>query len=169
MVMEFFNQRVKNQNIIDLMHTSCIGSLSQCLLEMKELGLLRDDAEVFLTENHAFETDVPKTDVILFNGFSCEEEGKVYHLSFQVGVSMFEDVNLHRHYKALSYLYDRFEVLGSFSLFDETSKKIGNATILDGKLLAPVSKIDIRCVQMFTVDCVSDLTHGAKLDTLDAL
>ena len=148
---EFFNQPVKNENIVDLMHTSCIGALSQCLVEMKEK---------FLTENHAFQTDVPKTDVVLFNGFSCEEEDKIYSLSFQVGVSMYEDVNLHRHYKALSYLYDRFEVLGSFSLFDENLKKIGNANILDGKLLSPVSKIDIRCVQMFTVDCVSDLTRG---------
>ena len=152
---EFFNQPVKNENIVDLMHTSCLGALSQCLVEMKEKKLVLPDAQVFLTENHAFQTDV-----VLFNGFSCEEEDKIYSLSFQVGVSMYEDVNLHRHYKALSYLYDRFEVLGSFSLFDENLKKIGNANILDGKLLSPVSKIDIRCVQMFTVDCVSDLTRG---------
>lgn len=157
---EFFNQPIKNENIVDLMHTSCLGALSQCLSEMKEKKLVLPDAQVFLTENHAFQTDVPKTDVVLFNGFSCEEEDKIYSLSFQVGVSMYEDVNLHRHYKALSYLYDRFEVLGSFSLFDENLKKIGNANILDGKLLSPVSKIDIRCVQMFTVDCVSDLTRG---------
>ena len=157
---EFFNQPVLNGSIVDLMHTSCVGALSQCLSEMKERNLVLPDACVFLTENHAFETDVPKTDVLLFNGFACEEEDKIYNLSFQVGVSMFEDVNLHRHYKALSYLYDRFEVLGSFSLFDENLKKIGNANILDGKLLSPVSKIDIRCVQMFTVDCVSDLTRG---------
>ena len=166
MDIDFFNQRVDNQNVIDLVHTSCVGALSQCLREMKDLGLLRSDAEVFLTENHAFQTDVPKTDVLLFNGFSCEEEDKIYHIGFQVGVSMFEDVNLHRHYKALSYLYDRFEILGSFSLFDNNLNKIGNATILDGKLLSPVSRVDIRCIQMFTVDCVCDLTRGANSVTL---
>ena len=108
---EFFNQPVKNENIVDLMHTSCLGALSQCLVEMKEKKLVLPDAQVFLTENHAFQTDVPKTDVVLFNGFSCEEEDKIYSLSFQVGVSMYEDVNLHRHYKSSSQSDDGHRIL----------------------------------------------------------
>ena len=159
MALEFFNQKVNNTNIVDLAHTSCLGALSHVLEEMKTLGLVREDAVVFLSENHAFEAGVPETDVLLFSGFACEEENKVYDLTFQIGVSMFEDVNLHRHYRALSYLYDRFEVLGSFNLFDNLSNKIGQIEILDGKYVSPVSKVDIRTIQTITIDCLASLTH----------
>lgn len=159
MSLEFFNQRINNTNIVDLAHTSCLGALSQCLTEMKALRLLAEDAVVFLSENHAFETGVPDTDVLLFAGFACEEDNRVYNISFQLGVSMYDDVNLHRHYRALSYLYDRFEVLGSFNLFDGQSNKIGQIEILDGKLVSPVTKVNIRTIQTITIDCLASVTH----------
>lgn len=159
MALEFFNQKMNNTGIVDLAHTSCLGALSQVLSEMKELGLMSEDAVVFLSENHAFESGVPETDVLTFNGFSCEENDRIYDLTFQVGVSMFEDTNLHRHYRALSYLYDRFEVLGSFNLFDERQNKIGQVDILDGKLVSPVMKVDIRTIQTITIDCIANVTH----------
>ena len=57
---EFFNQPVKNENIVDLMHTSCIGALSQCLAEMKEKNKLYGIIFCCLCYTHIYRCKINK-------------------------------------------------------------------------------------------------------------
>lgn len=154
----FFENSPENITLINDIHNSCLGCLSECLVEMKSLGLLSETASLVPIEGHAEIEELPATDLLFFDSFMLSQQDKLIRFGFQVGVSIFKDTNCYKHYKAISYLFSRFSSLTSFSIVSSDGKQIGSGLTVDGVVLNQIENANSRCLQMIDVSCACDLT-----------
>lgn len=159
MKLAFFKRKIVRQDVVQNVRNSVLGALNEIMADMIEQGLVSENCEVLPLEAHAEVESFPKKDCVLFNSFMMEVENKVFRFGFQVGVSIFKDTNCYKHYKAISYLFDRFKPLEVFNVYKDGSEKFCEAVVTDGTILNPVLKSNVRCVQLIDVECLSDVAQ----------
>lgn len=159
MIDNMFEQDVDESNyrVYEYHWKSFQRAIQQCKQEMLALGFTKS-LEIFNMDDHADIYKLPKQDFLVFSAFSQGVDDKTISYFFYIGVSTFNDMNNERHAKLISYLASRFCSGRAIKVVDDNLNKIGAFNIQNTTRVLPMSKEDLRSLQLISVDCLSTLT-----------
>ena len=117
------------------------------------------DLQYFDLDAHADASEVPETDIIALQGFSGIFEEKFIDISFNVGVSTFNDSENTRHDAIMSHLVGRLYPMETIELvtYDE-GIPYGSLIVRGSTDVSPFAKTNIRPIQFCLVETKSTET-----------
>lgn len=158
MMQDMFEQPMSENGVLlyNYHWTSVQRALQQCCSEIKELGYSKN-IQLYLVDDYSDSYSLPEGDLLLFGMFSqSTNEGNISYF-FNVGVCSFSDKNNIRHSKMISYLANRFLPGKAMKIINENLEKVGALNFTDQTQVHPMTKDEIRGIQMISVDALSTM------------
>ena len=110
-------------------------------------------------DGHAQLTKLPETDLIVMEGFSLVDQEKTLSVICLFGVSTMNDPGLYRHIRVLSMLFDKLKTMQEIPIYHATQNVvIGWMKATSGTQALPITKADVRSIQLIGVELAASLT-----------
>lgn len=159
--MSFFCQSYNEfwGNMYYCTRSSLIGSLKECIEDIKSLGLSSDISFVDL-DCHAEVRELEQVDLLGIKSFSMHDSDGTCEVSTFIICSTMNDINGIRLSKIIGYVFSRFLSSRSVKIINEERQIISSLDIRTGTEIMPMSKSDGRMVQY--IDIVANISTPTR-------